>query len=293
MRQPPAPRSSHSRAIPRKCSCTAGFALASTGIESKPNQPVVVAHAARDGLRQELEPAPERRAERLAGAGGREAVVAVERRAVGAHVVEDAVEDHADPALARLLDELLELLLVAEPRVDPRVVGGVVAVVRVRLEDRVEVDRGDAELLQVVELLPDALEVAAEVVAAVRALAARLGRGVVAAVALREVVPRLLRRGERAVADRPDRRVVLRVRVLEAVREDLVDDRVPRPGRRGGSRARTPSGPSCGPRRRRWWRRGRRRARPCCRRSSRCRSRPRRRTGTRGCSPSAFGSSTS
>src|SRR5215203_7551544 len=106
--------------------------------------------------------------------------------------------------------------------------------VRVRLEDRVEVDRGDTELLEVVELLADALQVAAEVVAAHRALATRHS-GVVAAVALRQGPPCLARGRDRAVADRPDRRVVLRVRVREPVREDLVDHRVARPA--GGAEA--------------------------------------------------------
>jgi hypothetical protein len=68
-------------------------------------------------------------------------VVAVEERAVRRHVVEDAVEDDVHPERVRLLDDELELLLVAEVRVDLQVVRRVVAVVRAGPEDRVQVDR--------------------------------------------------------------------------------------------------------------------------------------------------------
>src|SRR4029079_13012690 len=137
------------------------------------------------------------------------------------HVVEDAVEDDPDPELLRLLGELLELLQVAERGIDPLVVGRVVAVVRLRPEDRVEVDRSYPERLQVLELLAHTLQVAAEVVPAARAL--RTAGCVVAAVPLRERVPRL--RGDGLVVAEVTRlRVVLRVPVPEAVGKDLVDE---------------------------------------------------------------------
>ena len=173
-------------------------------------------------------------------------MVAVEERAIRRHVVEHAVEDDLHAARARPVDEVLEVLHRPEVRIDRAVVGGVVAVVRLRREDRVEVDRRDAEALQVVELARDAREVAAHVVAAARALDRRAPRrrvaveapravrrrvGVAAAVALGLRVPRQLQ-DRVVVAHVAGLRVVLRVPVAEAVGEDLVDDRAPRPCRR-------------------------------------------------------------
>ncbi len=178
-------------------------------------------------------------------------------------MVEDAVQQHLDPVLVRRLHHLHEVGLLAQVRIDLRVVARVVTVVRAGPEDRVQVDDGHAEALQVRHLLRDPGEVTAEVVAAVRALGAdglvrpeallaRLERvGVVPAPALRHRAPRhahdAVERRRRLVARvavrvrvalvlAPDvllrvaaRRVVLPVRIAEAVGEDLVDDGVLQP----------------------------------------------------------------
>ena len=60
-------------------------------------------------------------------------------------VVEHDVEDDADALRLGLFDERDELLVGAEVRIDLAVVRGVVLVRRLRLEDRIEVDDGDAE----------------------------------------------------------------------------------------------------------------------------------------------------
>ena len=69
--------------------------------------------------------------------------MAVDRVAVAGEVrpdmVEDTVEQDAQTATVRLGDKLVEVRVVAEPRIDPLVVGGVVAV-SPRLEDRPERD---------------------------------------------------------------------------------------------------------------------------------------------------------
>ena len=196
------------------------------------------ARAAARGRVGEHEPLAVRRAGRFAGARRGVVVVAVEQRAVGRHVVEHAVEDHPDPPLGRVLDEVVEVLLGAEVGIDLRVVLGVVRVVRPGVEDRVEVDRRDAQRVEVGELLVDAPQVAAHVVAATRLLAGaavvearralRVGHRVVAAVALGQRVPVELQ-DRIVVADVAGLRVVVGPAVPEPVREDLVDDRVLRP----------------------------------------------------------------
>ncbi len=90
---------------------------------------------------------------------------------------------------------------IAEVRIDPRVVEGVVLVVRGRLEDRVQVERSDAQAGQVVEAIDDALQVAAHEVVKVRGCAPGL---------------HILR-------------VVRRVAVGEAIRKNLIEDGVPNP----------------------------------------------------------------
>ena len=88
--------------------------------------------------------------------------VAVEVHAVRAGVGEHAVQDDADALLLRRGAELLEVLLRAEGGVDLHVVAGVVLVVAVGLKDGVEVQHRHAHAADVVQLLLDALQVAAE-----------------------------------------------------------------------------------------------------------------------------------
>ena len=85
----------------------------------------------------------------------------LEPRVAIARVVGDEVQQHADPAPARLSDQLVEVLERAEVRVDGLVVADVVAPVVVgRREGRVEPDAVDPEPLEVVQARRDAAHVA-------------------------------------------------------------------------------------------------------------------------------------
>ena len=75
-------------------------------------------------------------------------------REISSDVVEHAVEQHPQPARLRLGDQMVEVGVVAEPRVDAVVVGGVVAVCA-RREHRPERDSGRAEFDGVVEPVDD------------------------------------------------------------------------------------------------------------------------------------------
>ena len=83
-------------------------------------------------------------------------------------VVDDQLGDDADAAPVRLVDEALEVVERAVARMDVLVVGDVVAVVAQRRRiERQQPEAVDAEVLQVVELLRQAREVADAVVVAV------------------------------------------------------------------------------------------------------------------------------
>jgi len=85
----------------------------------------------------------------------------LEPRVLVARVVHHEVDDHAEVALVRLLEELVEVLDGADLREDVGVVGDVVAPVAQRAgEERRDPQAVDAEPLQVVELLDQPLEVA-------------------------------------------------------------------------------------------------------------------------------------
>ena len=92
------------------------------------------------------------------------ASLAVEVPAVGAGVAEHAVQHDADAVLGGFAAEHLKLLVGAQQRVHVQVIGGVVAVVGVRLKDGVQVQIVHAHLPQVGELDADAFQIAAEVV---------------------------------------------------------------------------------------------------------------------------------
>ena len=79
-------------------------------------------------------------------------------------MAEHTVQHDADAVLGGLAAEHLKLFVGAQQRVHVQVVGGVVAVVGVGLKDGVEVDEIHPHLVQVRELLLDALEVAAEII---------------------------------------------------------------------------------------------------------------------------------
>ena len=156
---------------------------------------------------------------------------AVEVAGVGAHVVEDAVQDDRDAVLLGVHAQGPEALLVAEQRIDAQVVRRVVAVVARRLKDRVEIDRRDAQVLQVAEPLADALEGAAVEVPAGHAavLATPVGRRGAPVLEHLAVGAALAAHGQRV------RRALAPVLpARKAVGEDLVDDALAVPARLAG-----------------------------------------------------------
>ena len=83
-------------------------------------------------------------------------------------VVDDELGDDAQAALLGFLDEALEILHGPEIGIDVAVVGDVVAVVAAgRGIERQQPQRGDAEILQIVELLGQSGEIADAVIVAV------------------------------------------------------------------------------------------------------------------------------
>jgi len=73
-----------------------------------------------------------------------------------AHVVQHRVHDQPHPALVQPVDQLPEHTLVAEHRVYQLVVDSVVFVVGVRSENRRQVHRLGAEILEVIEMIDHA-----------------------------------------------------------------------------------------------------------------------------------------
>ena len=98
----------------------------------------------------------------VVGPGGGVAPLPVEVDAVAACVAEHPVNHHPDAQLLRRLAQGAEVLLVPQQGVDFGVVRRVVPVVGVGLENGVHIQAGDAQLLEIGQLLPDALQVAAK-----------------------------------------------------------------------------------------------------------------------------------
>ena len=147
---------------------------------------------------------------------------AVEVAAVKARVVEHAVQHHAHAARRGLAAQLTEILLAAEQRVDALVIARVVAVVGIGLKDRVEVDRGHAQALQIVELLDHAAQRAPEkvVVQDLAVLVRTIGR---------DIVPVFMQhaRGDALALGLHGKPVP-----AEAVGEDIIGDALAEPARR-------------------------------------------------------------
>ena len=152
-------------------------------------------------------------------------------------MIEHAIQNDVDLFFAGVFHQILPILLRAKVGIDLIVILGVVAVVGTRIEDRVEINGGNAEGLEIVERLIHTLEVAAEIITAARlflgwAVGGRGGVetprtirraiGVIAAVSFRQCTPfefehRVI------VADIAGLRVIVGAAVEEAVGEDLID----------------------------------------------------------------------
>ena len=125
-------------------------------------------------------------------------------------MAEHTVQHDADAVLGGLAAEHLKLLVGAQQRVHVQVVGGVVAVVGVRLKDGVQVQIIHAHLPQVGELDADALQIAAKVVL-VQVAAGLVGLPEGLGVLIGLIQP--IRKGHGLVLDA----------LTEPVREDLVE----------------------------------------------------------------------
>ena len=150
------------------------------------------------------------------------AAAAVEVAAVVAGVVEHAVQHDAHAALCRLAAQRFEVLLVSEQRVDALIVARIIAVVGVRLKDRVEVQRAHMQALKIVELGQHAAQRAAEKVV-VQDLP------VLIRAVDRKIVPVFVQHARRDALTRRLHRVAV---PAEAVGENIIGDALAEPARR-------------------------------------------------------------
>ena len=84
----------------------------------------------------------------------------MKRPEAATRVVEDAVEDDPHPARVGRVEQLAQRVVAPEERIDAEIVVGVVAMVGGGRKDRRQVERGDADILEVVEAFDDPEEVA-------------------------------------------------------------------------------------------------------------------------------------
>ncbi len=149
------------------------------------------------------------------------AAIAVEVLAVRAGVAEHAVQQDADAARPGCRHQIIKGGFVAQNGVDFLIAARVVAVIGMRAEDGVEVDDAHTQVRQVIELLPDAPERAAEKVqgAVIAVFRVQVQRGALVPFLMEGGVR--MRRGDLAQAS------FLSVLILiKAVGENLVYDPV-------------------------------------------------------------------
>ena len=146
----------------------------------------------------------------------------VEVAAVVTGVIEHTVQHDAHTASGGFAAQCAEILLAAEQRVDALVIAGVVAVIGIRLKNRVEVNGGNVQALQIIQLGVYAAQRTAEKVV-VEYLAVLIGQ------VDRNIVPVLVQH---------TRNHAFAFRLLgclvaaEAVRKNVVGDAFTKPARR-------------------------------------------------------------
>ena len=145
------------------------------------------------------------------------AAVAVKIQAVVARVVEHAVQQHAHAALAGLLAQAGQIGLRAQHGVHAGIIAGIIAVIAARQKDGVQIQHGDVQRLQIIQLGDDALQVAAEEIPRVRIAVAGIKqrqRGLVPVFMQIDILARIPRRAAAA----------------EAVGENLIHDALAQEG---------------------------------------------------------------
>ena len=146
----------------------------------------------------------------------------VEVTAVVAGVIEHAVQYNAHAASGGFAAQRTEVLLAAEQRVDALVIAGIVAVIGIRLKDWIEINGGNVQALQIIQLGVYAAQRTAEKV--VIENFAVLIRQV-----YRNIVPVLMQHTrDHAFA----LRLLGRLVAAEAVRKNIVGDALAEPARR-------------------------------------------------------------
>ena len=121
------------------------------------------------GIVPETVPLPVRRV-RIADCAVTEDVLGIKIDAVAAGMGENAIQDNADTQVVSLVTKRLEICFGSQHGVYTLIVSGIIAVVGIGHENGVEVDHLYPQILQIGQLFPHAVEVAAEKVAAPVAL---------------------------------------------------------------------------------------------------------------------------
>ncbi len=74
-------------------------------------------------------------------------------------VIENTIKDNPHAALVGTVEQLTQRVIAAQQRIDVVVIKGVIPVVRGRGKDRAGIDCRDTQILQIIELLRDAVQV--------------------------------------------------------------------------------------------------------------------------------------
>ena len=150
----------------------------------------------------------------LVGASRGVVAVAVEVQAVLTRMAEHAVQQYLDAHLLGVRAQALEVLLIAQHRVNRHIIARVIAVVGARLENGVQIQHRNPQVLQIGQFFADALQVAAK----------EVQRPVIPGAQIRgderRLVPHLVHDAVLPLAHR-------QLAAIKAVREDLVHDALP------------------------------------------------------------------
>ena len=147
-------------------------------------------------------------------------------------MVEHAVQDDVHAVLFGCVHQLLEVTQGAQDGVDGVVIAGIVAMVGDGVEYGVQIDHRNAQRLQVVDLLGDALQVTAVDLVGILTITTESVDGIPGLILNGRIFGQHIPAGELIVHTGPGedlRTVIALVTVEEAVREDLIDHSVLQP----------------------------------------------------------------
>lgn len=82
--------------------------------------------------------------------------------AVAPRMAEHTIQNNADPLFPRRFDQMMERFICAKNRIDFVIIAGIIMMIAFRFENRIQINNGNAQFTEIIQLFLDSLQIAAK-----------------------------------------------------------------------------------------------------------------------------------